>query len=131
MTKWPLDRDTAPVAQDYVESILDVLAVAPERHVITDANGRSTTAGALRDDVYRLAAELACQGIGRGSTVALMMGNSVESLSVRYAANLLGARVALLHEMIHKLVAPDVVARTVRRSVRLGAGQVRRKAPLL
>ena len=108
MAKWPLDRDTAPVAQDYVESILDVLAVAPDRHVITDANGRKTTAGALRDDVYRLAAELACRGVGRGSTVALMMGNSVESLSVRYAANLLGARVAYVDGDHHVAVRhPD------------------------
>jgi fatty-acyl-CoA synthase len=100
--------------RNYVESILDVFAGAPERHVITDTNGQKITAGTFRDDVYRLAAELAGRGIGRGSTVALMAGNCPEALSVRYAANLLGARVALLHEMIHKLVAPDVVARTVK-----------------
>lgn len=87
---------------------------APERHVITDTNGRKITAGAFRDEVYRLAAELAARGIGRGSTVALMSGNCPEALSVRYATNLLGARVALLHEMIQKLIAPDVVARTVK-----------------
>ncbi|MFD8493095.1 AMP-binding protein [Amycolatopsis sp. NPDC059657] len=104
----PLQPGSAKTSQSYV------FTRTPERPVITDTNGQKITAGAFRDDVYQLAAELAGRGVGRGSTVALMTGNRTEALSLRYAANLLGARVALFHELIHKLVAPEVVARTVR-----------------
>lgn len=100
--------------RNYVEEMLDVLTLDPGRHVLTDTDGRQTTAGAFRDGVHRMAAELADRGIGRGSTVSLLSGNRTEAIAARYAANLLGARVAFLHEVTHTQLAPDVVAHLVR-----------------
>ncbi|MFD9904099.1 AMP-binding protein [Streptomyces sp. NPDC059063] len=99
--------------RNYVDSILDVLATDPQRPVLTDSSGTKTTAGAFRHSVLRMAAELAERGVGRGSTVSLLSGNRPEALGARYAANLLGARVAFLHEVIHTQIAPDVVAHIV------------------
>ncbi|MCT2590961.1 AMP-binding protein [Streptomyces sp. N2-109] len=100
--------------QNYVESVLEILARDPERLVLTDTNGEKISAGALHDSVHRTAAELADRGIGRGTTVSLLTGNRPEALSARYAANLLGARVAFLHEVVHTHIAPDVVAHIVK-----------------
>ncbi|MEK8173072.1 AMP-binding protein [Streptomyces sp. M19] len=82
----------------YVELILDALAADRARQAVTDADGRTVTAGAFHDDVHRTAAELAEHGIGRGATVALLTGDRPEALTARYAANLLGARVVFLYE---------------------------------
>lgn len=104
------EPDSPPPFRSYVEAILEALAGDPGRTAITDAHGLRMTAGTLHDSVYRTAAELAERGVGRGSTLALLSGNRPEALIARYAANLLGARVAFLHEVIHTQIAPDVVA---------------------
>ncbi|MFG2967874.1 AMP-binding protein [Streptomyces sp. NPDC048288] len=100
--------------RNYVESLLDVLGRAPGREVLVDPDGRRTTGGALAEDVLRTAAGLSALGVGRGGTVALLSGNRSQALTARYAANLLGARVAFLHEVIHTQLAPAVVAHLVR-----------------
>ncbi|TVL91959.1 AMP-binding protein [Streptomyces sp. SAJ15] len=93
----------------YVELILDKLAREPERPVVVAADGGRVSAAEFTDDVHGLAAEMAERGIGRGSTVALLIGNRPEALSARYAANLLGARVVFLYEGM----APEIQARIV------------------
>ncbi|WKX70196.1 AMP-binding protein [Streptomyces sp. XD-27] len=82
----------------YAELILDQLADDPGRTVLTTDDGQRIPAGELHDSVLRMAAEMADRGIERGSTVAVFTGNRPEGLSARYAANLLGARVAFLYE---------------------------------
>ncbi|MFK0113062.1 class I adenylate-forming enzyme family protein [Streptomyces sp. NPDC091217] len=100
--------------RNYVESLLDVLARDPAHEVLVDPDGRRTTAGELYDGILRTAGALSGHGVGRSSTVALLSGNRSEALVSRYAANLLGARVAFLHEVIHTRIAPAVVAHLVR-----------------
>ncbi|MFF7726985.1 AMP-binding protein [Streptomyces sp. NPDC008001] len=82
----------------YVETVLDVLSAEPQRAAVTTAEGRVISAAELRDQVYRLAGELAERGVGRGATVTLLTGNTAEALVARYAANLAGARVVGLYE---------------------------------
>ncbi|GGR32798.1 AMP-binding protein [Streptomyces netropsis] len=82
----------------YVEDILGVLSLRPERPALITEEGRTVLAGEVRDSVHQMAAELAERGIGRGSTVSFLTGNQPEALVARYAANLLGARVVFLNE---------------------------------
>lgn len=94
--------DTVPPggapAATYETILLDALARDPDRTAVITADGTSVTAGQLRALAYRMAAELADRGIGRGTTVALLSGNRHEVLAARYAANLLGARVVFLYQ---------------------------------
>ncbi|MGW2601069.1 AMP-binding protein [Streptomyces klenkii] len=82
----------------YVEAVLDVMAADPGRAAITDAEGRVTLASEFRDQVHRLAGELAERGVSRGTTVTLLTGNTAEAVVARYAANLAGARIVGLYE---------------------------------
>ncbi|MFF4528514.1 AMP-binding protein [Streptomyces sp. NPDC001407] len=82
----------------YVEAILDVLSAGPRRAAVTTAEGLVISAAELRDQVHRLAGELAERGVGRGDTVTLLTGNTAEAIVARYAANLAGARVVGLYE---------------------------------
>lgn len=82
----------------YVEAILDVLSAEPRRAAVTTAEGVVIGAGELRDQVHRLAGELAERGVGRGDTVTLLTGNTAEAIVARYAANLAGARIVGLYE---------------------------------
>ncbi|MEV4437007.1 AMP-binding protein [Streptomyces sp. NPDC049585] len=84
--------------RSYVEAVLDVLSAHPEQAAVTTAEGLVIRAGELRDRVHRLAAELAERGVGRGTTVTLLTGNTAEALVARYAANLAGGRVVGLYE---------------------------------
>lgn len=91
----------------YVEAVLDVLSAEPSRAAVTTAEGLVISAAELRDGVHRLAGELAERGVGRGSTVTLLTGNTAEAIVARYAANLAGARVVGLYEGM----SPPVMAR--------------------
>lgn len=82
----------------YVEAVLQVLSAEPSRAVITTAEGLDISAAEFRDQVHRLGGELAERGVGRGTTVTLLTGNTAEALVARYAANLAGARVVSLYE---------------------------------
>ncbi|MEU3352954.1 AMP-binding protein [Streptomyces sp. NPDC037389] len=82
----------------YVEAVLDTLSDGPGRPAVTTAEGRVISAGELRDEVLRLAGELAERGVARGTTVTLLTGNTAEAIVARYAANLAGARVVGLYE---------------------------------
>ncbi|MFG2664707.1 AMP-binding protein [Streptomyces sp. NPDC048387] len=93
----------------YVHAVLEVLARSPGRPALVPERGPAVTAGEVRDDVLRMAAELAERGIGRGSGVAFLTGNEPEALTARYAANLLGARVVFLSGGM----APQAQARIV------------------
>ncbi|MEU6669477.1 AMP-binding protein [Streptomyces sp. NPDC046727] len=93
--------------RSYVEAVLHVLSAEPSRAAVTTAEGRVIGAADLRDRVYRLGGELAARGVGRGTTVCLLTGNTVEALVARYAANLAGARVVSLYEG----TSPAVMAR--------------------
>ncbi|WP_381562358.1 AMP-binding protein [Streptomyces eurythermus] len=95
--------------RSYAEAVLDVLAARPSRAAVTTAEGRVVDAGEFRDQVHRLAWELAGRGAGRGTTVTLLTGNTVEALVARYAANLTGARVVVLYEGM----SPPVMARVM------------------
>ncbi|UFR04591.1 AMP-binding protein [Streptomyces sp. Go40/10] len=95
--------------RSYVEVLVDALGVEPARAVVTTAEGRVIGAAELRDQVLRLAGELADRGVGRGTTVGLLTGNTAEALIARYAANLAGARVVCLYEGM----SPPVMARVL------------------
>ncbi|MCC3775755.1 AMP-binding protein [Streptomyces sp. UNOB3_S3] len=82
----------------YVEAVLETLSEGPGRPAVTTAEGRVIGAGELRDQVLRLAGELAERGVARGTTVTLLTGNTAEAVVARYAANLAGARVVGLYE---------------------------------
>ncbi|GHG54459.1 AMP-binding protein [Streptomyces griseocarneus] len=105
-----MSEDHSAAFVSYPTAILDVLSRTPDRPVLTAADGRRVTAGELSDSTYRTARELAERGVGRGATVALLTGNTPESLVARYAAHLAGARVVHLYEGM----APAVLARIVR-----------------
>ncbi|MEX2980787.1 AMP-binding protein [Streptomyces sp. C36] len=105
-----MSQDHSAPFVSYPTVILDVLSRDPGRPVLTAADGRRVTAGELRDSTYRMARELAERGAGRGATVALLTGNTPESLVARYAAHVAGARVVHLYEGM----APAVLARIVR-----------------
>ncbi|MFC5718682.1 AMP-binding protein [Streptomyces gamaensis] len=94
---------------DYASAVLDALSRDPGRPALTDADGRRLSAGQFRDDTYRMTAELAARGIGKGSTVCLLTGNTPEALAARYAANLTGARMVYLYDGM----APETLARIV------------------
>ncbi|MFF5438946.1 AMP-binding protein [Streptomyces achromogenes] len=95
--------------RSYAEAVLDVLSARPSRAAVTTAEGRVVGAGEFRDQVHRLAWELAGRGVDRGTTVTLLTGNTVEALVARYAANLAGARVVVLYEGM----SPPVMARVM------------------
>ncbi|MGW7818518.1 AMP-binding protein [Streptomyces puniciscabiei] len=105
MTRQP----AAPVTDfsSYAEAVLDVLSAEPSRAAVTTAEGLVISAAEFRDQVYRLAGELAERGVNLGTTVTLLTGNTAEALVARYAANLAGARVVALYEGM----SPPVMAR--------------------
>ncbi|MFI1767750.1 AMP-binding protein [Streptomyces sp. NPDC020800] len=94
----------------YVESVLHVLSADPSRAAVTTAEGLVISAGELRDQVHRLGRELLERGVGRGTTVTLLTGNTAEALVARYAANLAGARVVGLYEGTSAPVMARVMA---------------------
>ncbi|MFG2894762.1 AMP-binding protein [Streptomyces sp. NPDC048248] len=103
-------RPTAEGAfSSYAEVVLDVLSTEPGRPVITTAEGLVIIAAEFRDQVHRLAWELAGRGVGRGTTVTLLTGNTAEALVARYAAGLAGARVVSLYEGM----SPPIMARVM------------------
>ncbi|ARZ72301.1 fatty acid--CoA ligase [Streptomyces albireticuli] len=93
----------------YVEAVLDVLSAEPGRAAVITAEGLVISGAEFRDQVYRLAGELAGRGVGRGTTVTLLTGNTAEALVARYAANLAGARVVGLYEG----TSPSTMARVM------------------
>ncbi|MGW2489222.1 AMP-binding protein [Streptomyces sp. NPDC001606] len=98
--------------RSYVEAVLDTLSADPSRAAVTTAEGRVISAGEFRDQVLRLGAELAARGVGRGTTVTLLTGNTAEALTARYAANLAGARVVGLYEGMSAQVMAALMAST-------------------
>ncbi|MGW2645536.1 AMP-binding protein [Streptomyces sp. NPDC001393] len=94
----------------YVEDVLDALSAEPSRAAVTTAEGLVISAGAFRDQVHRLAGELAERGVGPGTTVTLLTGNTAEALVARYAANLAGARIVALYEGMSPPVMTRVMA---------------------
>ncbi|MER6074568.1 hypothetical protein ABT187_38280 [Streptomyces sp. NPDC001817] len=51
----------------YAEAVLDALSAEPSRAAVTTAEGQVIRAGAFRDQVHRLAGELAERGVGRAA----------------------------------------------------------------
>ncbi|MFF9340561.1 AMP-binding protein [Streptomyces sp. NPDC014773] len=93
----------------YAETLLDVLGGHPDRPVVITPDHTPVSAAELRDTTIRLARSLAARGIGPGTTVALLTGNSAEALAARHAATLAGARLVYLYEML----PPDSLAHIV------------------
>ncbi|GHF73021.1 fatty acid CoA ligase [Streptomyces mashuensis] len=116
----------------YAEAVLDVLAAEPQRAAVTTAEGVVVSAAEFRDQVHRLAAELAERGVGRGGTVTLLTGNTAEALVARYAANLAGARVVGLYEgmspptMAHIMASVDCSVLLVDEQLHVTAGELLR-----
>ncbi|MEU8762685.1 AMP-binding protein [Streptomyces sp. NPDC048659] len=101
----PVSASPPPEFRNYVETILEGLAPEPGRDVLVSDEHR-LTAPELRSLVYRFARALRERGIGPGRTVTLLCGNLPETVAVRYAVNLLGARFNHLYNRL----APDVQA---------------------
>ncbi|GHF36575.1 AMP-binding protein [Streptomyces morookaense] len=95
----------------YADAILAALAAGddPGRTVLTASDGRRIAAGEFREGVLRMAWDLTGRGVGRGTVVGLLTGNTAEALAGRYAANLTGACVTSLYEGM----APVTLARIV------------------
>ncbi|MEV3870082.1 AMP-binding protein [Streptomyces sp. NPDC049906] len=110
--------------ESYVEAVLDVLAAAPDRPVVTTGEGVVVRAADLHHRVLRLAGELAADGVGPGCTVTLLTGNTVEAVVARYAANLTGARVVSLYEGMSPATMAHIMA-SVDSSLLLVDGQRR------
>ncbi|MEV6974216.1 AMP-binding protein [Kitasatospora sp. NPDC093806] len=89
--------------------ILRSLSRDPERPAVTTADGVLITAGEFAAAAYRLAHELIARGVTRGTTVALLTGNTPEALSARYAAGIAGARVVNLYDGMSAPVLAEIV----------------------
>lgn len=72
------------------EALRRTAATAPEIEAIVASDGRITW-GVLADDVARVSAGLAAQGIRRGDHVGLCLGNSVRWMTIFLALGSLGA----------------------------------------
>ncbi|MGW4652042.1 AMP-binding protein [Kitasatospora sp. NPDC004289] len=89
--------------------ILRSLSREPDRTAVTTADGTRITAGEYAAATHRLAHELIARGVGRGTTVSLLTGNTPEALSARHAAGVAGARVVNLYDGM----SPEVLAEIV------------------
>ncbi|MFJ4187359.1 AMP-binding protein [Kitasatospora sp. NPDC089509] len=99
--------------QEFVSApalILRSLTATPDRRAVTTPDGVEITAGDLAATAYRLAHELIARGTGRGATVTLLTGNTVEALVARYAAGLAGARVVNLYDGMSAPVLAEITA---------------------
>jgi acyl-CoA synthetase (AMP-forming)/AMP-acid ligase II len=99
------------------ERFFEGLGGDPDRVVMIDGpSGREMTAGALRNDILRLAGGLAARGIGPGKVVAIMAPNMPEYATVFHAIAYAGATVTTINptytpaEVRHQLIdaAADV-----------------------
>ncbi|TPN85611.1 AMP-binding protein [Mesorhizobium sp. CU2] len=72
------------------EALRRTAATAPDIEAIVAPDGRVTW-GALADDVARVGADLAAQGIRKGDRVGLCLGNSVQWMAIFLALGSLGA----------------------------------------
>ena len=79
----------------YIERLVSRLARLGDRPCLRH-DGRDIPAADLLASIYRYAAALESLGIGRGDVVALFAPNQPEALSLRYAANLVGAGATFL-----------------------------------
>ncbi|MEV7570182.1 AMP-binding protein [Streptomyces tanashiensis] len=93
----------SPGSRDFVSyagTLLDVLGGHRDRVVVTTPDHVHVSAAELRETTVRLVRSLAARGIGPGTTVALLTGNSVEALAARHAVTLAGARLVYLYEVL-------------------------------
>src|SRR5690349_22194318 len=74
----------------YVARLLSGLLERPDQ-VVVWWRAQPIRAGDLARAVVTAASVLRGQGVGRGSTVALLLGNTPDMLIARYATNLVGA----------------------------------------
>lgn len=110
MPNRPIDPAASGEFVGYADAILAALAAHdPARTVLTAPDGRRIAAGEFRDGVLRTAWDLAGRGVGRGTVVCLLTGNTPEAIAARYAVNLTGACVTSLYEGM----APATLARIV------------------
>ncbi|MFI5532941.1 AMP-binding protein [Kitasatospora sp. NPDC051853] len=89
--------------------ILRSLSREPDRVALTTADGGRITAGEYVAATHRLAHELIARGVGRGTTVSLLTGNTPEALSARHAAGIAGARVVNLYDGMSAEVLAEIV----------------------
>ncbi|WP_086838891.1 class I adenylate-forming enzyme family protein, partial [Amycolatopsis kentuckyensis] len=83
-------------SQGYVSEILSLLAAAPEREVF-HWRGGTFSGGDLIRSVTEAFLALRERGVGRGDVVAILVApNSPETLTVKYATQLLGGAVCYL-----------------------------------
>ncbi|WP_410641248.1 class I adenylate-forming enzyme family protein [Amycolatopsis sp. lyj-346] len=83
-------------SQSYVSEILSLLAAEPDRDVV-HWRGEAFSGGDLIRSVTEAFLALRDRGVGKGDVVAILVApNSPETLTVRYAAQLLGGAVCYL-----------------------------------
>ncbi|MER7949708.1 AMP-binding protein [Streptomyces sp. NPDC096079] len=99
-TTWGTASSSGSRFVSYAATVLDVLGRHPDRPVVITPDGVHVSAAELRETTVRLARSLAARGIGPGTTVALLTGNSVEALVARHAAALAGARLVYLYDVL-------------------------------
>jgi fatty-acyl-CoA synthase len=92
--------------EGYVARIMSKLAATAD-HAVVHWRGRAITAGELVDEVTRTARALREQGIGPGEMLGVLVApNGPATLTVRYAAHLLGATVCYLRSVNAASTAP-------------------------
>ncbi|WP_410608405.1 class I adenylate-forming enzyme family protein [Amycolatopsis sp. lyj-109] len=83
-------------SQSYVSEILSLLAAAPDRDVV-HWRGQAFSGGDLIRSVTEAFLALRDRGVGKGDVVAILVApNSPETLTARYATQLLGGAVCYL-----------------------------------
>jgi fatty-acyl-CoA synthase len=95
---------------NYVQRVLSGLSYRPERVVSFDPTGRSITGTDFIGLVNRVAHVLSDYGVGYGSTVSIISHNRTELIAIRYAVNLLGAKIVSLHDGMSTEIQARIVA---------------------
>ncbi|AHH98884.1 hypothetical protein KALB_5522 [Kutzneria albida DSM 43870] len=98
------------VSANYMHRVLDLLGRRPERIACHQPDGSVIRRGELLALVHRFAHVLAAKGARRGSSVTLLSDNRIEIVAVKWAANLLGARIAFLYNGLAAAAQAAIVA---------------------
>jgi fatty-acyl-CoA synthase len=105
-----MDNSEKATFRSYIDALLDQLEKQSNRTVVRYLD-HDVTGSDLRSSIFRHARSLAALGIGRGDLVALFAPNSPVALSIRYAANLLGAATMFLPALANPNQRKTMLAR--------------------
>jgi len=82
-----------------VSPLMNALSREADQTIIEMVDGRSWTGAEVRDTINRLTHALAAKGVGPGTRVSLLAGNSVEVIFLHNAIGASGACMVAMHPM--------------------------------